>query len=296
MQVINFEEKACERVRKQLDALVSDELAAEAKLAVTSHLARCSACAEALEARQRVKQALKEAITNDEGAPAALRERIIKEIGQHSVPAANQNYRQWWLAAAAALLLCTVGFGLLRWANRQPASTSKLASLTEAASEPNAQVLKIGLRDHVHCAVGRDYSAGPRGFERMAQEMGPDFISLVPLVRGRVPVDYVVMIAHQCKFEGRSFVHLILSNQQTLLSLVLTKRNGEAFDQNNVGAIVQASGVPLHQMSVQNLAVTGFETRDYLAFVVSNLDTNNNLQIATQLAPAVRDFLTKLAG
>jgi anti-sigma factor (TIGR02949 family) len=296
MQVINFEEKACERVRKQLDAFVSDELAAEAKLAVTSHLASCSACAEALEARQRVKQALKEAITNDEGAPAALRNRILKEIGQHSAPAANRNYRQWWLAAAAALLLCAVGFGLLRWSNQQHAPAADLASLTETASEPNARVLKIGLGDHVHCAVGRDYSAGPRSFERMAQEMGPDFINLVPLVRERVPADYAVMIAHQCKFEGRSFVHLILSNQQTLLSLVLTKKNGEAFDQNNVGAIVQASGVPLHQMSAQNLAVAGFETRDYLAFVVSNLDTNNNLQIATKLAPAVRDFLAKLAG
>lgn len=296
MKVINFEEKACERVRKQLDAFVSNELAAQATLEITGHLTRCRACAEALDARRRVKQALKEAIANDEPAPTLLRDRILKEIGQNSAPAANRAYRQWWLAAAAALLLCAVGFGLVRWSNRQHASETTLAGLNKPAAEPNAQILKIGLRDHVHCAVGRDYSGGPRSFERMAQELGPDFVNLAPLVRARVPADYVVLSAHQCKFEGRNFVHLILSNQQTLLSLVLTKKHGEAFDQNNVGAIVQASGVTLHQMSAQNAAVAGFETRAYLAFVVSNLDQNHNLQIAAQLAPAVRDFLAKLAS
>ena len=179
MKVINFEEKACERIRKQLDALVSNELATETKLEVTNHLARCAACTEALGARQRVKQALKDAVANDEPASAALCDRILKEIGQTSVPTANRNYHQWWLAAAAALLVCAVGFGLVRWSNRQPAPATTLATLNEPAAESNARILKIGLRDHVHCAVGRDYSAGPRSFERMAQEMGPDFIGLV---------------------------------------------------------------------------------------------------------------------
>jgi anti-sigma factor (TIGR02949 family) len=292
MKVINFEEKACERVRKLLDAFVSNELAEETRREVTGHLSRCPACAEALSVRQRVKQALQDAVANDQPAPAALRDRVLEEIRQTSSSAANRSYHRWWLAAAA-LLLCAVGFGVVRWSNRQHAPATTLATLNEPA-EQNARILKVGLGDHVHCAVGRDYSAGPRSFERMAQEMGPDFIKLVPLVRERVPADYVVMIAHHCKFEGRNFIHLILSNQRALLSLVLTKKNGEAFDQSSVGAIVQAAGVPLHHTRAQNLEVAGFETRDYLAFVVSNLDQASNLQIATRLAPAVRDWLMKL--
>ena len=36
------------------------------------------------------------------------------------------------------------------------------------------------------------------------------------------------------------------------------------------------------------------ETRDYLAFVVSNSTQEDNLQIASSLAPSVRDFLSRL--
>lgn len=81
---------------------------------------------------------------------------------------------------------------------------------------------------------------------------------------------------------------------QTLLSLTLTRKNGEAFDQRNVSAIAQtASDLPLHQMRAQNLSVAGFETRDYLGYAVSGLDQSNHLQLAVALAPAVRDWLAR---
>jgi hypothetical protein len=38
----------------------------------------------------------------------------------------------------------------------------------------------------------------------------------------------------------------------------------------------------------------GFETKSYLAFVVSSLDEIENLQIASALAPAVYKFLANL--
>ena len=44
------------------------------------------------------------------------------------------------------------------------------------------------------------------------------------------------------------------------------------------------------------MTVAGFETPDYLAFVVSDQGMKDNLQIASRLAPAVRDFLGKVEG
>ena len=53
-------------------------------------------------------------------------------------------------------------------------------------------------------------------------------------------------------------------------------------------------GVPIFGAHMSNLEVAGFETRDYLAFVVSDLSREDNLQIASTLAPPVQAFLSKL--
>ncbi len=65
---------------------------------------------------------------------------------------------------------------------------------------------------------------------------------------------------------------------------------------NGLRAAMNVSDVPLYKSRIQNMEVAGFETRDYLAFVVSDLREKENSQIASSLAPAVRDFLSKLEG
>jgi hypothetical protein len=49
-----------------------------------------------------------------------------------------------------------------------------------------------------------------------------------------------------------------------------------------------------YESRVENYKVTGFETRDYLGFIVSSLDKETNLQMASSITPAVRDFLARL--
>ena len=64
--------------------------------------------------------------------------------------------------------------------------------------------------------------------------------------------------------------------------------------QNHVAAILESSGVPIFGARMNDLEVAGFETRDYLAFIVSDLSRTDNLQIASTLAPQVHEFLSKL--
>ena len=265
---------------------------------LTRHLSDCVACAALLEARQSVKATLQRAMANDAAAPAALRARIRRELSQP--PTVWQSVLSWFgglnngwmLAAAAAALLVTIG-GVSLVRKQQAVETSQFASLNHetAVTEHNARLLKIGFGNHRHCAVERDYSAGPRSFAQMAEALGGEWIELVALTTEHVPADYCVMIAHRCKFEGREFIHLILSNQQTLLSLVLTHKNGEAFDAQP--AIAQIAGVTLHQMREQNYSVAGFETAAYLGYVVSGLEAEQNLQLALRLAPAVKEFVAR---
>ena len=289
MNVVSFEQKSCERIRKYLDAYLSNELTAESKLEVLRHLDHCQDCSEALEARRRVKEALRQAVNRQEGAPAVLREKILKSTKPVTT------WRSWSLAVAAAVVLMLGGWAVIRSLNwRATPGSPANANLNETLSERNTEILKIGLGDHVHCALHRDFSAGPRSFEQISNEMGPEFIKLAPVVKERVPQDYTLMVAHQCKFQGRAFVHLILTNQKNILSVILTKKNAESFDQINVHAVLEASGVPLYQTRLQDLEVAGFETRDYLAYVVSGLPQEDNLRLASNLAPAVRNFLARL--
>jgi hypothetical protein len=291
MKVISFEDKSCQRIRKFMDSYMSNELPAENKLEVISHLERCPTCAEELETRQRVKNALKRAINGQEPARVDLQQRILNEMR----PQSKRNY--WWLAAAAAVILSVASLGMLRWLNiRHDSGISDPAGGHAIISANNTEVLNIGLGDHVHCALDRDFSGGPRSFERMLHDMGPEYIGLVPLVKDRVPQNYTVMIGHRCDFKGRNFVHLILTNQKTILSVILTKKKGETFDESALAGVLQASGAPLHRARLQDQEIVAFETRDHLAYVVSGLPQEEHLQLASSLAPSVRNFLGQLEG
>ena len=55
---------------------------------------------------------------------------------------------------------------------------------------------------------------------------------------------------------------------------------------------MSASGVPVYRTSSESYQVAGFESENYLAFVVSDLRGEMNLQIAAALAPGVRQLLS----
>ena len=114
------------------------------------------------------------------------------------------------------------------------------------------------------------------------------------LVKERMPREYTVAVGHRCHYQGREFIHLIMRNQNDVVSLVITRRNGDAFPTDGVAAIAQAAGGPIYHASWANQRVAGLETRNHLVFVISNDTSDANLQIAASLAPSVRAFLARL--
>src|SRR5205085_2309406 len=99
---------------------------------------------------------------------------------------------------------------------------------------------------------------------------------------------------HRCSFKKRDYIHLILKNQEKIMSLVLTRKNGEEFAKAALGNVIEAAGIRMHSDHLDDYEVTGFETRDYFAFVVSNMDKQENELVASNLAPTVRDYLAKM--
>jgi anti-sigma factor RsiW len=286
MNVLNFNNHACKKIRSYLDSYLNDELMVETNHEVLKHLEECRECASELEARMRLKKALQSALGRDE-APAALAEKIRRDIRKSSAPA----WRQWGLVAAALAVL--VGGAVAMLQATGALNHSALPARTELAAR-SAEVLKIGLGDHKHCAIESGLSNRQFSAEQMAERMGPEYYGLVSLVKDKLPGAYRVVVGHRCRVGKREFIHMILKKDEAVLSLVITKKEGESFPQDDLAALIEAGGAGLRQARLDNLEVAGFETKIYLAFVVSNLDHTDNTQIASAIAPAVQDFLARL--
>jgi hypothetical protein len=193
------------------------------------------------------------------------------------------------MSAVAALALVLVG----GWMVLQQRQTQD--AYIRTVSSRLSVILQVGLRDHIHCAVFGKYPKDPPAFAQMAQEMGPQYAALVPLVKDRLPDQYRIVLAHRCGYQGRKYVHMVLKGRASLLSLVITKKNaGESFPDFKLTRALEAAGVPVYREEVDQFQVAGFLTQDYLAYLISDLPAENNLQLAAALAPGVHDFLSKL--
>lgn len=294
MTVIPIGPKQCERTRRYLDSYISNELTVETNLDVLKHLENCSECSRVFQDQLLIRNRLREAV-NREAVPAALRERVEKGIRQQHAGLKTQSWSHWSLVPAAVVVMCLGGWGTLHlWRLSQSPGTPLQAHLPPFITERTAALLKIGVGDHVHCVIEHHDDRERSTPEEMAKELGPDYYGLVALVNAQIPKSYSVSVAHQCDVNGRRFVHLIFKDQLNVFSLVITKKGSESFPVQDRVAIVNPRGPDLHQRQVEGYDAVGFETKAYLAFVVSSLNKDENLQIASNLAPAVNEFLTNL--
>jgi hypothetical protein len=285
MKVINLEDGYCNRIRPYLDSYLNNELLVETNHEVLKHIEACAACSQSLEDRVRIKSQLKRAVMQDH-APVALRERISSDMrGRRGF---KFNSFSFVLAAAAAMLviMLTTFFTL----NSRTKPLSLQAHV--ATNDFEGQVLKIGFEDHVFCAI--DHQLANRQFtaEQMSEKLGPEYAGLIDVVRAKMPKPFTVIVGHRCHYQEREFVHLIMRNQSEVVSLIITRKNGESY--GDAATTMQAAGVQIHQSDWHNIQVAGMETKDFLVFVVSNEPKQETASIASSLAPSVRDFLARL--
>jgi anti-sigma factor (TIGR02949 family) len=285
--IVNFEDGHCKRIRSHLDSYLNNETMVETNHEVLSHLDACEECSRSLEDRARLKVQLKRAVMQ-EYAPAALRERIASDLRRGRGFSFNRVFLA--LAAAAALLVIAAATFLILRPTEKPLSLQTKV----ATGDVTGHVLKIGFDDHVFCSIDHHFADKQFTPEQMAEKLGPEYAGMVALVKERMPGDYTVTVGHRCHYRGREFIHLIMRNQNDVVSLVITRKNGEAFPADGVAAIAEASGGPIYQAEWANQRVAGLETRDHLIFVVSKETSDANLQIAANLAPSVREFLARL--
>jgi anti-sigma factor (TIGR02949 family) len=226
-------ENSCDSTRSQLDAYVDRELTAEAAQAIRRHLAICAACARESEDRIALKSRVR-GVVRAQAAPPELAAKVRRRLSERT-PA-----RPWWhvsggastwVLTAAALAVVITGV----WVSRPEASLPAIGDrpsqnqFIRRISEEVPNALRPGLADHVHCSVFRKYPADPPSAAVMLAELGI-YHELLPAVEAAVPKSWRVVMAHQCSYMGRKYVHVTLRDGQRLWSLVIArKEEGEGF-------------------------------------------------------------------
>jgi anti-sigma factor (TIGR02949 family) len=301
MNRIQFGQGGCEKTLRYLDAYLSNELTVETNHDVVCHLEACRACSAELDARSRLRSRLKAAVKT-QGVPPELQVRIREQI--RSGGSKNWLQLEWlkagrlrWAGALAATLVVAAGLWVNQRQERMPALSDRRGQNTYIArvSANLAAVLKVGLGDHIHCSIFRKYPKEPPTIEKMESGLGPTYSGLLPVVRAAVPQGYRMMMAHQCSYAGRHFVHLTFEKDGTFLSLVVARKEpGESL--GVLSPATESSGIPIYQSAADRYEVAGFEAGNYFAYIVSELKGKANLQVAVNVAAGVHNFLIKTAA
>ncbi len=256
--------------RARLDDYLSRELSPQALREIEGHLAACSQCTAELAARARVRAHLQAAVRATP-VPAGLDSRVRASVRAERV---HPRTGIWAVAAAAAIIMCITLFNV--WRGR----TGPEETILRKTSGRLAAVMNVGLRDHLECAVFRKYSKQPEPASQISAGLGPEFAALAPLIQAKLPPDFRIIQAHQCRAGSRMYTHFIISGGGKVASVILTKKLPNEFLSGGI-----------YQQGVDRFQVVGFESHDYLAYVISDLDAQQNLQMAANVAPALRQFL-----
>lgn len=195
------------------------------------------------------------------------------------------------LAALALALVCAGGIAYQL--NQLRLTRASQESYIASVSARVASILRVGLKDHIHCTVYRTYPKTPPPVEAFAAELGREYRDLVGAVRQQAPAGYRLVIGHKCRYDGRQFVHLALKNDDgKLLSLVIARKGaGESFQTERLPTAVVREGRPFFAAQAQRFAISAFETGEHLVYTVSDLPADQNLRVMVALAPQVSEVL-----
>jgi len=281
MNVRNFDSPQCSRVRRYLDAYLSNELLVETTSDVLRHLESCEACSRELQARTRVRDALRKAVAS-QIAPEELRQSIHRRLTK-TQPGfwGGSRQRTWAAALAGVVVVVLAGVIAQQWIRLRQGRRIV------------ASVLALGVSDHLQCAIkGHNYPEIANPPEQLRQKLGPEYAGLLEVVQQKLP-GFEVLEAHICSVQGspRKYVHFITRGRGTILSVILTKSEGEQLPNGSRFVSGSSGRVSLYEAHLNGMNAAGFESKEYLGFVVSDLSRDTTLQIAGELAPPLKAAL-----
>ena len=212
--------------------------------------------------------------------PEELRQSIQRQL-RNTQPGISEGTR--WLTWAVAVVAVIVLGGIVVQQRTQVQRGRRIV----------ASVLAIGVSDHVQCAIrGHNYPDVANPPEVLRHKLGPQYAGLLAVVQQNLP-GFEVLEAHICSIPGspRKYIHFITRGHGTILSVILTGNEGAKFPNGRMFKSGNSGGVDLYEAHLDGMNASGFESKGYLGFVVSDLSQAAVMQIASRLAPPLKAAL-----
>ena len=253
----------CRDVRDIADSFLSEELLTETNHDILRHLDTCPSCRTELDARRRLRSALRSAFhqSADLAAPADFSQRLREQLLHASAQRASVWTRsRGWLALAAGLVLAAVLAGSV-WLNQSAPAADALA--------------RDAVGDHKNCALDFRLESRPVRLGPAAQQFDSAYRVLLT-----TPPDDVttpdglahVVERHSCAFNGRRFGHVVMTYRNRVVSLLMTANDGLTGNPEQVGI---AGARRMDGMSVVRVNGT-----HHAVFLVSDLDSGELEQLS----------------
>src|SRR5262249_18526949 len=150
MNPLNFNDRSCERYRPYFDAYLDHELPVETQQDILQHRVSCEECARVLESRDRIKELVRNAVTREE-TPLELAAALTDRFRSERRSFFAHDTARWMMAAAAVLILAIGGVAALKWGRVIEFGGDD--SVIQTVSARVQEILRVGLVDHLHCAI-----------------------------------------------------------------------------------------------------------------------------------------------
>jgi hypothetical protein len=256
----------CRDVREVADSYLCEELLTETNHEILRHLEGCPSCRTEMDARRRLRGALRTAFDRaPELQPAGeFADRLRDQLRQ----AAVHKPRSWmfsgrWLALAAGLVLA--------------AGVTAAVVLNRSAVRMEA-LAQDAVGDHRNCALKYRLVRTPVPLEEAAERFDSAYRLLINAPPDDIPTPdgpARVIERHSCEYGAHRFGHVILQYRGRVVSLLVTANDRATAAGASAMAIPHVIGRPMNGLSV--VSVNGSR---HAIMLVSDLERTELTQLA----------------
>lgn len=259
----------CREVRDLADSFLSEQLLVETNHEVLRHLEGCPACRAELASHRELRTAIRRAFLRNESLRISdeFRDRALRRL-RRAAPGKDPRRivrRRWVIGlTVAAALLIAAGVGQF---------------LRTRGTE---LIARDAVGDHQNCAVQFRLAEKPISLEEAAAQYDPSFRPLkdTPSDDWNTPIGPLhVADRHSCVFQGRRFAHIVLQFQGQVVSLLITRKDGDAIESVRGTSRALLSLRP----SDDGFQVVSFDIPGHIVFLVGSLGEEQLRQVAQSL-------------
>ena len=280
----------CKDFRELIDSYLSDELLTETNHDVLRHLEDCADCRNLIETRRKIRRQLKSAVGNSaayqisENFSHRLKTNLqynFLEEPQMQTGVSWFNLKSFAAVSAGLIIVFITGFFFLR--NMSPADRSpETSDFYTVAALPADHPVNIAAGDHEFCAIRHKLKEAPIALEKASvqyEDLDKTVLKSLRTVLGGCKL----VMAHSCKYKGTRFAHVVLQNDNEIISVLLTDLKDS--DKLNNAKIVN--------YRTEKYKISRFDVKQKAAYVVSRLDQPTNIKIAETLYTPLQDQLIR---